>query len=922
MATDLEKLVVQLSADIKQYQRGMQDAMGVTNKQARAIEARWRQANKNLDGIGRGMAQSLIAPLAGVGAAIGTREIMSYADAWTRAGNLIAAAGQVAGRSGRSLEGVNQIAQDTRAGFSETAELYARILRSTAGVAESETEVARATEIVNKAFKAGGAGASEMAAGILQLSQGLGSGVLQGDELRSVRENAPLLAQAIADYFGTTVAGLKKLGEEGKLTSDKVFKAILSAQGNIDKAFNATSQTIEDAVTRVNNAFTQYIGQSDQGLGASARLTAGLNALADNFDRVADVTLKVASIIAAALVGRSIAGMIVKLGVATNAVTAFVAALRTASIATAIGGLGTAAGPLGLLIGGTVAGALALYYSRTQDATIGSKEYAAALKQVEAAAKAAAPAVKAVGESGSSDAGFAGAYKKAAGELATALLPAQQAVQSFIDIWKGSDDAGEAQLAKIQKLLNEVAKGQAPVGSLKAAIEELGRLHAFAKIADDLNALLGGIDTAAGKFDALNKQLKLNQMEREFAPFDEEARAEERQKKIRQAGLDYLADAQKRNALSREQLTIEEKIAEIRKRPNTAGLTDAEVKSAARDEIAAERRRSNEGRKAPRTADSRFEQDIQDVRDRTAALVEEQRIIGLSTAQQESRRIALDLEQQALKQVREEARRNGDEKWRDIQLTDEQRRRIGEAAEAYGEQAAALERLRGPLATFSRESADIGRALEEMAASSLDRFASDLADVVAGTKTLSDAVKSMTNIIITELAKIAIKKAILGPLASAVGGIFGGGSSIPLFGGASNLYASGGLISGPGSSTSDSIPARLSNGEFVVNAAATRQHRQLLEAINSGRIRSFAKGGLVAPTLPRLPAASPAGQAQLQVNVYNQSSTAQTETKRNSSGGLDVFIRDAVRGVMADDAQRNGPISQMMMARARGFGGQ
>lgn len=393
MARDVESLVVSLSADIKRFESELRRANDVTNKQARAIENRWRQANKNLDGIGRNMAQSIVAPLAGVGALLGTREIMSYADAWTRAGNLIAAAGQVAGRSGRSLEGINQIANDTRGGFAETAELYARLLRSTANVATSEKEVAQATETVNKAFKAGGAAASEMAAGVLQLSQGLGSGVLAGDELRSVRENAPLLAQAIADYFGTTVAGLKKLGEEGKLTSDKVFQAILAAKSKIDAAFNATAQTIGDAVVKVNNAFTQYIGQADEGLGATGRLTAALNALADNFDKVADVTLKVAGVIAAALVGRSIGGMIVKLGLATQAVTGFVAALKTAQIATALGGLGAAAGPLGLVIGGTAAAALALYYSNTKDASEGSRELAKAMRQVEEAAKKSASAV-------------------------------------------------------------------------------------------------------------------------------------------------------------------------------------------------------------------------------------------------------------------------------------------------------------------------------------------------------------------------------------------------------------------------------------------------------------------------------------------------------------------------------------------------
>ncbi len=58
-------------------------------------------------------------------------------------------------------------------------------------------------------------------------------------------------------------------------------------------------------------------------------------------------------------------------------------------------------------------------------------------------------------------------------------------------------------------------------------------------------------------------------------------------------------------------------------------------------------------------------------------------------------------------------------------------------------------------------------------------------------------------------------------------------------------FADGGYVSGPGSGRSDSIPARLSNGEFVVNADATRRNRALLERINSGRMLRFADGGIV-----------------------------------------------------------------------------
>mgnify|MGYP001263783112 CR=1 FL=1 len=92
MAVDVEKLIVQLSGDIKQYEREMRKAVGVSQKQARAIENRYRDMNRNLDNIGSA-AQSIIAPLAGIGAALSVREVARYADAWTGARNALSVAG-------------------------------------------------------------------------------------------------------------------------------------------------------------------------------------------------------------------------------------------------------------------------------------------------------------------------------------------------------------------------------------------------------------------------------------------------------------------------------------------------------------------------------------------------------------------------------------------------------------------------------------------------------------------------------------------------------------------------------------------------------------------------------------------------------------------------------------------------------------
>jgi tape measure domain-containing protein len=129
-------------------------------------------------------------------------------------------------------------------------------------------------------------------------------------------------------------------------------------------------------------------------------------------------------------------------------------------------------------------------------------------------------------------------------------------------------------------------------------------------------------------------------------------------------------------------------------------------------------------------------------------------------------------------------------------------------------------------------------------------LASDLMHGVAPADALRNALSRLADTLLNDLldAIFQVKSAgsgggsFLGNLFSGIGSIFGGGG-----GGvdpwAGLRLAGGGGVSGPGTSTSDSIPAMLSDGEYVVNAAATRKHRQLLDTINSGRVPHFAKGG-------------------------------------------------------------------------------
>ncbi|TGP50315.1 hypothetical protein EN873_24390 [bacterium M00.F.Ca.ET.230.01.1.1] len=303
---DLERLIVSLEARTNAFERALTKANATAKKQLTDIQTKFVETNKKLNeglsfggfsvgGLSGGL-DSLKAGAAGFAGAFAVDKIKDYADAWTEAGNKIAASAVVSGRSARSLDDLNKIATDTRSGLTETVDLYAKLLRATTGVAKSEQEVATATEVVNKAFKAGGAEASEQAAGILQLSQALSSGILQGDELRSIRENAPLIAQAIANEFKTTIGGLKQLGADGKLSVDRVFKAILDAKPLIDKAFDATQSTIGDNVGLVGNALTAFVGKLSDVTGAGGAvkdflgkdLVGAINGLSTALDQIAN----------------------------------------------------------------------------------------------------------------------------------------------------------------------------------------------------------------------------------------------------------------------------------------------------------------------------------------------------------------------------------------------------------------------------------------------------------------------------------------------------------------------------------------------------------------------------------------------------------------------------------------------------------
>ncbi|HBF4428314.1 TPA: tape measure protein [Clostridioides difficile] len=156
-------------------------------------------------------------------------------------------------------------AQSARASYADTAAQVAKLGILAGDAFGSSAEVIKFTELMNKAFVIGGTSANEASAAMYQLTQAMGAGKLQGDEFRSIMENAPLLAAKIADAMGKTKDQLKELSSSGAITADVIRNALFKASNEIEKKFASMPITFSQALTMMKNdaymIFSETLGK-------------------------------------------------------------------------------------------------------------------------------------------------------------------------------------------------------------------------------------------------------------------------------------------------------------------------------------------------------------------------------------------------------------------------------------------------------------------------------------------------------------------------------------------------------------------------------------------------------------------------------------------------------------------------------------
>ena len=225
------------------------------------MNSQFEKTGKTVDNTSKSFA-SLTKIAGALTAALSVSAVAQYADAWTSLNNKLANSV----RAGESLvvvtERVFNITQATRSSLDATASLYARLERATREYGTSAGDLAKLTTIINQGFVVSGATAQEAENAIIQLSQGLASGALRGEEFNSVNEQGNRLIVALADSLGVTTGEMRSLAAQGKLTTDVVVNGLLSQGNKIGSEFAQTTTTISQALQVAGNNITKFFGES------------------------------------------------------------------------------------------------------------------------------------------------------------------------------------------------------------------------------------------------------------------------------------------------------------------------------------------------------------------------------------------------------------------------------------------------------------------------------------------------------------------------------------------------------------------------------------------------------------------------------------------------------------------------------------
>lgn len=216
----------------------------------------------------------------------GISDVMKYADSYTELQNRIRLVTNSQTAMVAATESVFDISLKTNQAVGATAQIYQRFAQNADRLNLSQLQVSELTETVAKSVAISGASAGAAEAALMQFGQALGSAELRGDELNSVIEQTPGLADAVAKGLGTTTGELKNLAKAGQLDIHTVIQALVKARDTVDNDFNKRVKSLSMSFTNLETSITKFSGEANSALGVTQKLATGVDFVSDHLQEL------------------------------------------------------------------------------------------------------------------------------------------------------------------------------------------------------------------------------------------------------------------------------------------------------------------------------------------------------------------------------------------------------------------------------------------------------------------------------------------------------------------------------------------------------------------------------------------------------------------------------------------------------------
>jgi tape measure domain-containing protein len=221
--------------------------------------------------------------LQGLAAFASLRALAGVADSMQSLEARIGMLPQTIGDVGAAFNEVSKHANENRQSLASYGAFYTKVGNAAKGLITDQNQLLQVTDTISQALVVGGATTMEAQAAMMQFGQALGSGVLQGDEFRSMAEAAPQYLDALSEAMNIPRENLKKMASEGKLTSKAVIEATLKMSSMFQEKFRQMPMTIGQATTIIGNKFSTMIGNLNR---ESQVVTKVANFLLNGFGKI------------------------------------------------------------------------------------------------------------------------------------------------------------------------------------------------------------------------------------------------------------------------------------------------------------------------------------------------------------------------------------------------------------------------------------------------------------------------------------------------------------------------------------------------------------------------------------------------------------------------------------------------------------